>query len=103
MTKKLKADGKKVAVTAATGMTSNIFKDGRTIHSWCGIGTGGLSKEEMVRRTETEVFIHCRDDIKNTDILVIDEIGLLSKKIFDLIEFVIRHVRNCSNPFGDIQ
>lgn len=38
-----------------------------------------------------------------TDVLIIDEISMLSLKLFDTLEFVCRKLRNVNTYFGGIQ
>ena len=44
-----------------------------------------------------------RDTIKNTDVLIIDEISMLHDYRLDMIEMVTRTVRENDKPFGGIQ
>lgn len=89
-----------VALTASTGVAaSNI--GGITIHSWAGVGTADGDLEHVVAR----VFGN-QNAVKrwrNSDILVIDEISMISAQTFDLLSHIGKRVRNDSRPFGGIQ
>ena len=65
-------EGMVVAITATTGLAATHLH-GTTIHTWSGIGV----RDEL----EPEFFEHLRKDrrkiIKETDVLVIDEISML--------------------------
>lgn len=40
---------------------------------------------------------------RETDVLFIDEISMLSKRTFDLLQYVSQNVRNCDYAFGGLQ
>lgn len=93
-----KNSGKKVSVTATTGLAATHL-GGNTIHAWSGIGIYDyLSKKffEKIPKTRAEI-------IKNTDILVIDEISMLHDFRLDMVEEICRTIRQNDKPFGGIQ
>lgn len=78
----LKQQGRIVAVTTTTGMASLQFTElkATTIHSWSGIRTGQLSNDALTDRLQhDDAYLECRRRITNTDVIIIDEIGMLSK------------------------
>ena len=95
-----KTSDKKVAVTASTGVAA-VLLNGRTLHSWSSIGLGNKSTEQICRK------IMSNKTKKNrwlkTDILIIDEISLISPELFDKLEEIARIIRNNDKPFGGIQ
>lgn len=101
--KEISVKGRNVACTATTGIASlNI--GGRTIHSWCGIGDGRYSNGELMSKLSTdEHFSVYKNNILKTDVLLIDEISMLSKKQFEQIEYICRNVRESNYIFGEIQ
>ena len=93
-----KNSGKKVSVTATTGLAATHL-GGNTIHAWSGIGIYDyLSKKFFEKIPKTRVEI-----IKNTDILVIDEISMLHDFRLDMVEEICRTIRQNDKPFGGIQ
>lgn len=78
----------KVEMTATTGIASMLI-DGVTIHSWSGVGIGENAPEEIAAGMPRKV----RNRIKKTNVLVIDEISMLSPDLFEKIERVISIVR----------
>ena len=93
-----KKSGKKVSVTATTGLAATHL-GGNTIHAWSGIGIYDyLSKKFFEKIPKTRVEI-----IKNTDILVIDEISMLHDFQLDMVEEICRTIRQNDKPFGGIQ
>ena len=90
--------GKKVSVTATTGLAATHL-GGNTIHSWSGIGVSDhLPNNFFERLSKTR-----RDVISKTDVLIIDEISMLHDFRLDMINKVLRTVRENDQPFGGIQ
>ncbi|MBI0426544.1 AAA family ATPase [Psychrobacter sp. NG27] len=89
-----------VAVTASTGIAATHMS-GTTIHSWSGIGI----KDELTDRDLTTLsrkqFL--ADRLKDTAVLVIDEISMLHAKQVNLVSQVLKHVRKNDKAFGGIQ
>jgi ATP-dependent DNA helicase PIF1 len=111
-----KAD--KIAFTASTGVAACNIR-GLTIHSWAGIGilmgiffivlqTNFLNSG---RATDSHEMIiaqvrgnrNARTRWKETEILVIDEISMLSGELLDLLSRVGKDVRGDNRPFGGMQ
>ncbi len=89
-----------VAVTASTGIAATHMS-GTTIHSWSGIGI----KDELTERDLTNLsrkqFL--ADRLKDTAVLIIDEISMLHAKQLNLVSQVLKHVRKNDKAFGGIQ
>ncbi len=90
--------GKNVAMTASTGIASTHI-NGQTVHSWSGIGIDTVLTPEVLKRIRTRR----RRAIKETDILVIDEVSMLHAWLLDMVDEVCRAVRRVNEPFGGIQ
>jgi ATP-dependent DNA helicase PIF1 len=93
-----KQSGKKVAVTATTGLAATHL-NGTTIHAWSGIGIADKLPGDFHDRLPKGR----RDIIAATDILVIDEVSMLHDFRLDMVDQVARHVRGVDAPFGGIQ
>ena len=73
--------GKKVSVTATTGLAATHL-GGNTIHSWSGIGVSDhLANNFFDRLSKTR-----REVITKTDVLVIDEISMLHDFRLDMVD-----------------
>ena len=96
--KRAKEAGKKVAVTATTGLAATHL-NGNTIHSWSGIGIHDV----LPPKFEDHMLKGRREIIEKTDVLVIDEISMLHDYRLDMVEQVARKVRKNDKPFGGIQ
>ncbi len=97
---KLASSRKKFFVTAPTGIAAlNI--GGCTIHSFAGVGLANGSQEDLLkdvmkRRKNVTWWL-------TTDTLIIDEVSMLSPKLFEKLEFIARQIRNNEKFFGGIQ
>jgi ATP-dependent DNA helicase PIF1 len=89
-------------VCAMTGCASILLGNGaKTLHSWSGM--------RLARGTKTQIIASIRSNPravrnwKQVSILIIDEVSMLSKKIFEVIEEVARVIRRNTSRFGGIQ
>ena len=95
---------KKIFVTCTTGIAcKNLpsYLKPTTLHSFAGIKEGRSSSYsllEQVKRNSDAV-----ERWKNVDLLMIDEVSMLSNKVFDSIEFIARTLREKTHHFGGIQ
>jgi ATP-dependent DNA helicase PIF1 len=88
----------KVAVTAMTGIAATHV-DGTTINYALGLGQvssyGGM--KSMMSRKQS------RDKIRNYEVMIIDEVGMLSAEMFEFVEALLRNVRGDGRPAGGLQ
>ncbi|PKH65660.1 helicase [Psychrobacter sp. 4Dc] len=89
-----------VAVTASTGIAATHM-NGTTIHSWSGIGIKDELSDRDLTNLSRKQFL--ADRLKDTAVLVIDEISMLHAKQLNLVSQVLKHVRKNNKAFGGIQ
>lgn len=90
----------KIYLCSTTGISAyNI--NGLTIHSFMGIGTGDIPVEALIRRINRKK--NYRDRIILTDILVIDEVSMLSAELFEKLNRICQAIRKNKQFFGGIQ
>ena len=95
---------KKTYVTATTGMARLQYKHGMKIHHWSGYGDDHLPANRLVDLILTNPgYAMTKERILECEVLIIDEIGLLSVKAFDAIEQRCGSVRNVDQAFGGIR
>jgi ATP-dependent DNA helicase PIF1 len=94
---------KKYQVCALTGCAAILLNcKAKTIHSWAGIGLANGTVEEVVRKVVGNKFKTAQ--WKKTEILIIDEVSMMSMKIFNILDSIGRKIRkNLTKPFGGIQ
>jgi ATP-dependent DNA helicase PIF1 len=99
----LENHGVKHAVCALTGCAAVLLNCcAKTIHSWSGIGLGAGEIHDIVGKVIRNR--KASTNWKTTQVLIIDEVSMLSMKIFDVLNKVGQTVRkNYSRPFGGIQ
>jgi ATP-dependent DNA helicase PIF1 len=93
---------KSIQVTALTGCAAVLLNcKAKTLHSWAGIGLGNGSIEYLVNKIKKNKFAKAL--WKGTDILVVDEVSMLSLKLFNTLNEIGKAVRGNQKPFGGIQ
>lgn len=94
------AAGKQVAVTATTGLAASHL-NGRTIHSWSGMGIAPKLDTAFLNKLKSNRTL--RAEIMETDILIIDEISMLPSYRLDMVDRICRYLRGIDSPFGKLQ
>ena len=95
---------KKVQVCALTGVAAELLGLGaKTIHSWSGTGLSRGDKERIlngIKKNRKNM-----SDWKKIDILIVDEVSMMSRKYYDILDFIGRSIRikHKEKPFGGIQ
>ena len=92
-----------IQVCALTGCAAVMLDcKAKTIHSWAGIGLANGDIDQIVHRVDKNFFK--KKDWRKTRTLIVDEVSMMSKRLFDILDIVGKTVRNChSRPFGGIQ
>lgn len=89
-------------VTATTGIAS-INIGGVTLHSWAGLGIEQVPISELIKKIFSANGSRLRNKLLTAEILAIDEVSMLSKDTFELLDNLLRKVREIEFPFGGIQ
>jgi len=90
-------------VCAMTGCASLLLNCGaRTIHSWSGIKRANKPNDEIIDYIDTS-NPYVKKSWKQTKVLIIEEVSMMSRKIFDLLNGISQRVRKNGNPFGNMQ
>jgi ATP-dependent DNA helicase PIF1 len=90
---------KNVAVVAPTGVAAyNV--GGQTIHSFFGLPRGILGIQPLHKH----LYPRVRDALRSLDVLVIDEISMVSADLMDAMDTLLRTARGkTKGPFGGVQ
>ncbi|MES1908724.1 MAG: hypothetical protein MHM6MM_009682 [Cercozoa sp. M6MM] len=91
---------KSIAVTGMTGI-AGLNIGGSTVHSWAGVGYAVEPMEELYTKVRRKRYA-----IKNwreCQVLVIDEVSMMSSEFFEKLEYLARRIRGNEAPFGGIQ
>jgi ATP-dependent DNA helicase PIF1 len=90
---------KRINVTALTGCAALLLNmKATTIHSWGGIGIGGDPIKII-----SNIRKYKKIDNWLTDILIVDEVSMMSKSLFELLDTIGKKLRKNQKPFGGIQ
>jgi len=93
---------KEIHVCALTGCASILLNcKAKTLHSWSGVGLGNGTIEQLVAKIKKNKFAKAM--WKQTSILVVDEVSMLSKKLFEALNAIGKEIRHNCRPFGGIQ
>lgn len=90
----------KISFTAPTGVAACNIR-GLTIHSWAGVGTAHEPVEQLQYQVKRNSQASRR--WKETEILVVDEVSMLSAELFDKLDIIGRRIRGNLQPFGGLQ
>jgi ATP-dependent DNA helicase PIF1 len=91
-----------IQVTALTGCAAVLLNSkAKTLHSWAGVGLAQGTIEQLVNKIKKNKF--AKASWRQTHILVIDEVSMLSLKLFNTLNEIGKAVRGNSKPFGGIQ
>ena len=91
-----------IQVCALTGCAAVLLEcKAKTVHSWAGIGLGNGTIEQIVTKIMKNRYL--KATWKGTDILIVDEVSMMSQKLFELLDSIGKAVRRNPRPFGGIQ
>jgi ATP-dependent exoDNAse (exonuclease V) alpha subunit len=96
----LKDNKIKVAITASTGLAATHL-NGRTIHSWSGIGIEEKMNRRQVDNLKNDEDVFAR--VNDAQVLIIDEISMLNANRLDLVNNICQALRQDLRPFGGLQ
>lgn len=90
-------------VTALTACAALLLGcKAKTLHSWAGIGLGRGTVDALVADIQKSPFAKKR--WTRTDILIIDEISMMTPELFDKLDAVGRRIRRRTDkPWGGLQ
>ncbi len=96
----LRARGIHVAITASTGIAATHM-NGMTIHAWSGMGIKDSFEAGDFKRLKSRQVVYER--IKDAKVLIVDEISMLHTKQVDLLNDILKSLREDNQAFGGVQ
>lgn len=91
-----------IQVCALTGCAALLLQcKAKTVHSFAGIGLGNGDPLDIVSKIMKSKYK--KRPWLEVDVLVVDEVSMLSKRLFELLDLIGKTVRKNQNPFGGIQ
>ncbi len=98
--KYLKSNNIVVSITASTGIAATHM-GGVTLHSWSGLGIRDELADTEVKKVCERGYLRKR--IKNTNVLIIDEISMIKDGQFEAVNKICQYIKRNPRPFGGIQ
>jgi ATP-dependent DNA helicase PIF1 len=93
---------KKFQVCAMTGCAAVLLNcKANTLHSWAGIGLARGSINDVISRVIKSRFR--RKNWNSIELLIIDEVSMLSEKLFIILDTIAKIIKKNQKPFGGIQ
>lgn len=100
----VKNSDRNIQICAMTGCAAVLLncEGTKTVHSWAGIGLATGSIEDVAHKVINNYY---KSKVwKKTDVLVVDEVSMMSKKLFELLNYIGKYTRREKLlPFGGIQ
>ena len=88
------------AIVAPTGLSASHIK-GQTIHSFFGIGIRDVVDNAFIELLLSRPYLRKR--FKSFDVLIIDEISMVSPQLFSSMDRILQAFKNSPKPFGGVQ
>jgi ATP-dependent DNA helicase PIF1 len=96
----LRSRGVEPAITASTGIAATHI-GGYTVHSWSGIGIKRDLSPYELDAIASNKRVYSR--VRLAQVLIIDEVSMLSDRTLAMVDAVCREVRRDAQPFGGLQ
>ncbi len=99
---------KKTIVLAPTGVAAMNVK-GQTIHSFFKIPRQIIFPNDSIFESKKSIYqyfngIEYNDDvIKKIELIIIDEISMVRADLIDIVDIILRKIRDNDRPFGGVQ
>ena len=90
MVQHMKSHSIEYSVCAMTGCAAVLLGNATTLHSWSGMQLARGLEEDVVRRIEGNKF--AAKNYQKTQVLIVDEVSMMSKKIFNILYRVIMNI-----------
>jgi ATP-dependent DNA helicase PIF1 len=100
----LREQNKNVAICAMTGCAAVLLQSlkARTLHSWSGLNICNGPRDKIIQRMLKSRL--SKQNWRTTDVLIVDEVSMMSVKIFEILDEVGKEHRRCFQlPFGGLQ
>lgn len=91
----------KVGVTAMTGVAATLYQEGKTLHSWGGIGLAKGSEEDILKNVRKNR--KAKGNWTETSVLIIDEVSMMTVELFEKLDYVARKLRKSDSFYGGLQ
>ena len=92
---------KTIHCCALTGCAAVLLNcNAKTLHSWSGVGLCNTEPDAIL--TKIRKNKHSLKLWKTTDVLIVDEVSMMSLKMFETLDQIGKAIRRNNKPFGGI-
>jgi ATP-dependent exoDNAse (exonuclease V) alpha subunit len=101
------ARGRKLAVTASTGIAA-LNLEGSTVYRWCGMQLG-VEAEETNEQTAERIerdprgLSRAKRRVRDAEVLILDEVSMFPGRQLDFLNYWMQYIREDPRPFGGLQ
>ncbi len=88
------------SIVASTGIAASHL-DGQTLHSFFSLGIRDSVDDWFIETLMDKKYL--RDRFKKLDILIIDEVSMISPEIFTCMDMILQAFKKSTLPFGGVQ
>lgn len=97
-------NGELIGICSSTAKSAQLIEDARTLHSFLGIGLGKGTVDDWIKKVTTARYLSATlTNLRSVQVLIIDEISMISAELLDNISEYLQHIRKSSEPFGGVQ
>lgn len=92
-----------VKMTATTGIAASFYENGRTLHSFIVLGVEEKNDSQSRERLSLSKYgpLSQRAELlRKVVVLVIDEAPMCPKVLFEIVDTVLKDLRNSNNDFA---
>ena len=94
---------KKISITSTTGISASLLTNATTLHSFLKVGIFTDSVDTLIRQMKTKREYKSKyDQLRELEILIIDEISLLSAFQLEYVNEFLQKIRGSKVPFGGV-
>lgn len=107
---KFASQASNVAMTATTGVAA-LNLGGETVHRFLGLGVAArpfeagkiIAKWDMIKHSSRSWDVEKWKLMQKVDTIVVDEVSMLRRDQFELMDIVLSSIRENNLPFGGVQ
>ncbi len=96
---KVRSEGEIGLGTAISGIAATLLPNGRTLHARCKVPVEGLNEHSYCNISKRDATAEL---IRKAVLLVVDEVTMAKKEVFEAVDRTFQEIRGNTLPFGGI-
>ncbi len=85
--------------TATSGVSATLLPNGRPLHSRLKVPVEGLNENSLCNVSKRDATAEL---IRRTELLVIDEVTMAQKEVYEAVDCTFQEIRENTKPFGGV-